>query len=139
MRAMVDLSIRFGEGSVLLKNIAKRQMVSLKYLEQLITPLRAAGLVRGVRGARGGYTLAKDPKDIALSEIIHALEGPPAPVECVHDSSSCNMMGSCATHLLWERMYDALNTILENETLADLSKTQLDLNEQKSNSSMFFI
>lgn len=139
MRAMVDLAIRYGEGSVLLKNVAKRQMVSLKYLEQLITPLRAAGLVRGVRGARGGYTLAKDPSEISLSEIVNALEGPPAPVECVHDSTTCAMMGSCATHNLWDRMYLAVNRILENETLADLAQEQIDLNQKKSNSNMFFI
>jgi Rrf2 family protein len=139
MRAMVDLALRHGEGSVLLKDVAARQAVSLKYLEQLVTPLRAAGLVRGVRGARGGYMLAREPENITLSEIIVALEGPPAPVDCVGGKEDCPFRSHCVTHELWDEIYHAINKILQNRTLKEAATRQAELNSKANGQSMFYI
>ena len=90
-RAMLDLAFNSSEGPVLLRDIAKRQEVSEKYLEHSISVLRKAGLVRSIRGARGGYVLAKLPSEIRLSEIMEVLEGSMAPVECVDDPQVCQI------------------------------------------------
>lgn len=138
-RAMVDLAVHHGNGSILLKDIAKRQEVSLKYLEQLITPLRAAGLVRGLRGARGGYQLARQPKEILLSEIINALEGLPAPVDCLTDKMNCSRSHICATQELWGQIYSSVNTILENRNLQDMANRQIELTGKDSKEDMYYI
>jgi Rrf2 family protein len=75
-RAMLELACHYGEGPIELKEIAKRESISLKYLEQVIVPLRTAGLVKSVRGSKGGYSLAKPPSDICLNDLIEILEGP---------------------------------------------------------------
>lgn len=139
MRAMVDLALRHGEGSVLLKDVAQRQAVSLKYLEQLVTPLRAAGLLRGVRGARGGYMLAREPQDITLAEIITALEGPPTPVDCVLGKEDCPFQDHCVTHELWADIYRAVNQVLESRTLQDLAERQRAMNLNRSTQTMYYI
>ena len=130
MRAMMDLAMSYGNGAILLKDVAKRQNVSLKYLEQLVTPLRAAGLLRGVRGARGGYSLAKAPEEISLSEIVRALEGSPRAGGMRRQTRNrvaiCSGCG-CATHELWRDIYDAINNILDNKTLRDLADRQRDM------------
>jgi len=127
---MVDLCMHYNEGSVQLKEIARRQKVSLKYLEQLVTPLRAAGLVRGVRGARGGYTLSRPPEDINLGEILQALEGSLAPVDCAADETICPAAGGCATHELWQELYVSVNKVLERRTLKDLATRQTELERE---------
>ena len=83
MAAMVDLAEHFGKGPVALRSVAERQQVSEHYLEQLMSSLRHAGFVRSVRGAQGGYVLAKDPKDITAGDVVRAMEGPIAPVDCL--------------------------------------------------------
>ena len=88
-RALLDLALHWGEEPLPLKNIAQRQQISLQYLEHLITPLIAAGIVRSVRGARGGVCLAKPPQEVRLSEVIQLLEGPITPVECVNNPRTC--------------------------------------------------
>ncbi len=139
LRAMVDLAIHYNEGSVLLKDVARRQMVSLKYLEQLVTPLRAAGLVLGVRGARGGYRLSNPPEEVYISTILQALEGSLAPVECSHDNHPCRLVRRCATHELWDEVHDAISNILENRSLADVANRQLELHAQNSQENMYYI
>ncbi len=141
MRAMMDLAMSYGNGAILLKDVAKRQNVSLKYLEQLVTPLRAAGLLRGVRGARGGYSLAKAPEEISLSEIVRALEGSPAPVECADNQEPCSNMlcCGCATHELWRDIYDAINNILDNKTLRDLADRQRDMIRDRTEAIIYHI
>src|SRR4030042_2828955 len=96
IRALLDLAMRWGQGPVQLKDIAQNQEVSLQYLEHLIRPLIAAGLVRSMRGVHGGVWLAKPPDEIKLSEAIGILVGSNAPVECVDDSSICDRSESCA-------------------------------------------
>ncbi|TET27897.1 Rrf2 family transcriptional regulator [Candidatus Aerophobetes bacterium] len=123
-RAMLDLALNSGKGPVLLRDIAKRQEVSEKYLEHSITTLRKAGLVRSIRGARGGYVLAKLPSQIRLSEIMEVLEGSMAPVECVDDPQVCQRAQLCVTRDIWAEMKEAIDNILESITLQDMVERQ---------------
>ncbi len=123
-RAMLDLALNSSEGPVLLRDIAKRQEVSEKYLEHSITTLRKAGLVRSIRGARGGYVLAKLPSQIRLSEIMQVLEGSMAPVECVDDPQVCQRAQLCVTRDIWAKMKEAIDNILESITLQDMVERQ---------------
>ena len=120
MRAMLDLALHYGEGPILLKDVAKREQVSERYLEHLTLPLRAAGLVRSARGARGGFTLAKPPSQIRLIEVMQVSEGSIALVECVSDPEVCSRASLCVTRDIWAEMKKAMNGILESTTLQDL-------------------
>ena len=119
-RAMLDLALHFGEGPVMVKDISRRQDISNRYLEQLLTPLKASGLVRVTRGARGGFTLAKAPSEIRLIEIIHIMEGSTAPVECVDDARICPHSDSCVTREVWTEIKKAIDNVLESITLQRL-------------------
>lgn len=123
-RAMLDLATRFGEGPILVRDIARRQEISERYLEQILTPLRVAGLVRVVRGARGGFTLAKPPSEIRLSDLIQVMEGSTAPVECVDDPGLCSRSDSCTTRGVWAEVKKTVDTLLESITLQDLVEKQ---------------
>ena len=123
-RAMLDLAFHYGEGPILLKDIARRQQISERYLEHLITPIKVAGLVTSMRGARGGFTLAKPPSQIRLSEIIQIMEGSIAPVECVDDPKVCSRADFCVTRDIWTEMQKAMSGILESTTLQDLVQRQ---------------
>lgn len=123
-RAMLDLALNSAEGPILLRDIARRQEVSEKYLEHSITALRKAGLVRSVRGARGGYVLAKSPSQIRLSEIMQVLEGSMAPVECVDDPHICQRAQLCVTRDIWTKIKEAIDDILESITLRDMVERQ---------------
>ncbi len=124
LRALLDLALHRDEGSVLLKDIARRQEVSLPYLEHLIAPLIAGGLVKSTRGARGGVLLLKSPSDINLGEIIQLLEGSIAPVDCVNDPKLCHRSGSCVTRDIWIEMKMAMSQVLDSTTLQDLVERQ---------------
>ena len=119
-RAMVDLAIHYGQGNVLLKDIAKREGISNKYLEHLLTSLKVAGLVRSIRGAHGGYILAKPPAQIKLSQVIKVLEGSTAPVECIDDPKTCSRTKFCVTRDVWKEIKRAMDEILESVSLKDL-------------------
>ena len=124
MRAMLDIAANGEGGRVLLKDIAERQDISKRYLEHMMTQLRNSGLVVSVRGASGGYRLARDPADIRLDEIFEALEGEIAPVECVRDSSVCERAEDCVTRDLWCEVAGAVRSVLAGQTLADLMKRE---------------
>jgi len=123
-RALLDLALNQGERPVLLKDIAQRQQISLSYLEHLVAPLIAGGLVRSTRGARGGVSLAKPPEEIRLSEVIQLLEGSVAPVECVDNPGICRRSTSCVTRDIWGELKQALDGVLESTTLQDLVERQ---------------
>ncbi len=123
-RALLDLALQRGEKPVLLKDIAQRQQISLLYLEHLISPLIAGGIVRSTRGARGGVWLAKSPQEIKLSEVIQLLEGSTAPVECVNNPKACPRSDLCVTRDIWAEMGKAMNGVLESTTLQDLVERQ---------------
>lgn len=117
---MLELAINAGKGPVPLRDLASRQEISAKYLEQLLIPLKGAGLVKSVRGARGGYLLATDPANISLYDIVRSLEGPLAPVECVQDAQYCDRVGGCTVHMVWGEMGQILVDFLSRISLADM-------------------
>ncbi|MDP2898216.1 MAG: Rrf2 family transcriptional regulator [bacterium] len=119
-RAMVEMGLAYGKGSMQLSQIAENQDISPKYLVHLLASLKAAGLVKTVRGARGGYLLDKPPSDIKLIEIFRVLEGSTSPVECVDDPKTCPRSELCVTRGVWARIRDAMNEVLESTTLQDL-------------------
>jgi len=123
-RAMLDLAIHSDEGLVLIKDISQREEISKRYLEQLFLPLKAAGLVRAIRGAHGGFTLAKPPSQIKLIEIVQIMEGSTAPVECVDDAGICLRSELCVTREVWSEMKKATDKVLESTTLQDLVERQ---------------
>ena len=123
-RAMLDLALNFANDPVLLKDIARRQEVSEKYLEHLMSALRKRGLVRSIRGARGGYLLAKPPSEIKLSEIMEILEGSMAPKDCVDNPQICHRVNLCVTRDIWVRIKEAIDNILESITLQDMVEQQ---------------
>lgn len=128
MRAMLELAMNAGQGPMPLRDLASRQEISAKYLEQLLIPLKGAGLVKSVRGARGGYMLAKEPAAISLYDIVRSLEGPLAPVECVQDPNYCDRVGGCTVHLVWGEMGDMLVNFLAGMSLADMVARQMEKN-----------
>ena len=123
-RALLELALHQETGPISLKDIAQRQEIPLGYLEHLITPLIAGGIVRSTRGPRGGVSLAKPPEKIRLSEVIHLLEGSIAPVECVSNPEICSRSKSCATRDIWGELKQAMNGVLESTTLQDLVERQ---------------
>jgi len=131
-RAMIDLALHYGQGPVLLKDIAKRQEISDKYLEHMITSLRVAGLVKSIRGAYGGYILAKPPAQIKLSQIIKVLEGSIAPVECVDDPKTCSRAELCVTRDVCMEIKRAIDEILESLSLQDLVKQEKSKKQNKN-------
>ena len=124
VKAIFDLAQHLGEGPISLKNIAERQDISEHYLEQLISGLRKAGLVKSVRGAQGGYVLGKDPEKITVGDVLRVLEGPIAPVDCVskEDPDCCAKSDYCITRTIWEKVRDSVNDVLDSVTLADMVK-----------------
>ena len=129
-RALLDLALRFDKGSVLLKDIAQRQEIPLPYLERLIAPLVAVGIVKTIRGPRGGVSLFKRPEEIKLSEVIELLEGSVAPVDCVNNPELYPRSDLCAAHDIWAEVKEAVDRVLESITLQDLVERQ----KQKWNS-----
>ena len=123
-RALLELARNWGEEPVPLKGIAQRQQIPLQYLEHLITPLIAAGVVRSTRGARGGVSLVKPPREVRLSEVIQLLEGSSAPVKCVNDPKSCARSELCATRDTWSELKRAIDGVLESTTLQNLVERQ---------------
>jgi Rrf2 family protein len=119
-RAMLDLASHYGEGPIELKEIAKRENISLKYLEQVINPLRAAGLVKSIRGSKGGYSLAKPPSEICLYDVVEILEGPLNLLECLDDAKACQRVQFCVTRDIWKEVSEAISKIFYAVTLEDM-------------------
>jgi Rrf2 family cysteine metabolism transcriptional repressor len=119
-RAMVDLASHYGEGPIELKEIAKKENISLKYLEQVIIPLRSAGLVKSVRGSKGGYSLAKSPSQIFLYDLVEILEGPVNLIECLRDPKACQKSPFCVTRDIWMEVSEAICTIFHSITLEEM-------------------
>ena len=123
-RAMLDLALHDGERIVLLKDIAKRQEISERYLENIMRILVSNGLVTSVQGRNGGFSLAKKPSDIKLSQIIQAVEGSVSPVGCVDNPKSCKRMPICVTYDIWGKLKKAMFDVLDSITLEDMVKMQ---------------
>jgi Rrf2 family protein len=123
-RLMINLALHHNNGSeaVILKNISDEEEISIRYLEQIIIPLKIARLVKSIRGAGGGYTLARNPSDIKLSEILHALEGSCCLVDCVEDKDYCHRISICPTHEIWKEATKILKNYFESVTLQNLTE-----------------
>jgi Rrf2 family protein len=134
VRLMVALGRSEGSGPVALSTVAEAEMLPLSYLEHLVAKLRAAGLVTSTRGAHGGYALARPAREIDMLEVVQALEGPIAPMECFHDDREGRVLCShetdegraCATKLLWTRVQGGVTKALGGTTVADLVKFTQD-------------
>lgn len=128
LRIMIDLAGHIGE-TIKLKDIASRQEISEKYMEQIIAVLNKAGYVRSTRGAQGGYRLVKTPKEYTVGMILRLTEGSLAPVECLAENAlPCEREGKCATVEIYRRIYEAVNSVIDTTTLQDL----LDIEHAKS-------
>jgi len=136
-RALLDVALHQDESPVQLKAIAQRQQISLNYLEHIIAPLIAAGILRSTRGAWGGVSLGKPPQEIVLSEVIQVLEGSIAPVECVDDPNVCSRTDICVVRDIWAETKKAMAGVLESTTLQDLVERQREKQELKA--TMYYI
>lgn len=125
MRAMLALAREHGRGSMFLKDIAERERLPGTYMEQLMVPLRKAGLVQAVRGARGGYTLARHPSQITIKSILEALEGPLTLADCPGGSGCCGRPEACVLQELWRDASQAMNQVFLDTNLAGLLERQL--------------
>ena len=130
MRAMLALARAYGQGSTFLKEIVEQENLPGTYLEQLMVPLRKAGIVQGVRGARGGYTLSRAPAQIPVLEILEALEGPLCLVECPAGPGCCRKPESCALRELWADGSRILGDLYRGVSLGDLLERQRSLDAQ---------
>lgn len=128
LRIMMDLSSHMGE-TTKLKDIAARQGISEKYMEQIVAVLNKAGYVRSTRGAQGGYQLVKQPREYTVGMILRLTEGSLAPVECLAENAlPCERNGRCATVEVYKRIYDAVNNVIDTTTVQDL----LDIENEKA-------
>ena len=125
LRLMIDLALNGTDSYVPITSVSQRQQISEKYLEQIITQLSRAKLVKSARGAQGGYRLVREPKDYTAGEIIRAVEGSLAPVACLEPGHEiCSRAEQCVTLDLWKEIQDAVDTIVDHTTLADLVEKQ---------------
>lgn len=123
IRAMFELALYYTKGPISVAHISKKEDISLAYLEQLLSKLRKKGLVKSIRGPRGGYILAKKPAEITIGNIVHSLDGDITPVHCVagkRSAKGCKMIDKCVTKSVWKKLKDAMDNLLNSLTLKDL-------------------
>jgi Rrf2 family protein len=120
---MIELALNYQTEPIQLKDIASKQDISVKYLEQIMAPLRVRGYVRTQKGSRGGYHLAVKPEDITIYDIVESIEGSLAPVSCV-DDNTCERIDRCVTRSVWKRVKDVLVEELQSHNLAKLAPEQ---------------
>lgn len=127
VRVMLDLAMNNTGECIKVKEIAARQDLSEKYLEQIIAILNKAGYVKSMRGAQGGYRIARDPKEYTVGMILRLTEGSLAPVACLEENyGECERCDTCETLAVWEEIYEAVNNVVDNITIADLLKRAND-------------
>ncbi|MDE5891345.1 MAG: Rrf2 family transcriptional regulator [Acetatifactor sp.] len=121
VRVMLDLALNNNGECIKVKEIASRQGISEKYLEQIIAVLNKAGYVKSVRGAQGGYRLAKEPEAYTVGMVLRLTEGSLAPVACLEeDYGTCERCDTCETLQVWKDVYEAVNNVVDNVTIGDL-------------------
>lgn len=122
LRAVLDLAVHSDDETIALSQIAERQNISMNYLEQLISKLKKAGIVEGVRGAQGGYKLALPAEEISIGMILRALEGDLNPVDCseVNHGDTCSNSDVCVTKYVWKRISDSINNAVDSIMLSEL-------------------
>lgn len=127
MRAMVALARHYGTGPLSIADMARESSVPPAYLEQLIAPLRRAGIVESKRGAHGGYVLGRAPQEIRVGDVFRVMEGPIAPMDCVSEDEAdqtCPLIEGCETRPVWLRLRDSIVDAIDSQTLADLVKVE---------------
>lgn len=134
LRAMIDLAINKNQDPISIKSISERQNISENYLEQIIAVLKSNGFVKSSRGAKGGYSLNKKPKDISVGDILRVLEGDLNPVDCIilNDEKQCEDSDLCVSKYVWKRISDSINEVVDSITLKDLVEEQKRLIEKKN-------
>jgi Rrf2 family transcriptional regulator, cysteine metabolism repressor len=131
--AVAELARHYDEGLISLNEIASAEHLPLPYLEQIIAPLRVAGVVEATRGLHGGYRLARDPAHVTVGEVVRWLEGPIALVECTtegYQAGACEREAGCTSRGVWKQVSDAINNVLNTLTLADLLAGEEPLSQQ---------
>lgn len=127
LRMMLDLAVNNNGEPIRLKDVSKRQGISDKYLEQIISILNKAGFVRSIRGPQGGYMLNREPKEYTVGMILRLTEGSLAPVACLdYEPNDCERQNECVTLILWEKLNDAIKSVVDNITLQDLVQWQME-------------
>jgi Rrf2 family transcriptional regulator, cysteine metabolism repressor len=137
-RALLVLAFNYGKKPVLLKDIAREQDISERYLENIMTLLLANGIIHSTRGKKGGFSLAKAPSGIRMSDVVQVLEGSLTPVACIDHPQSCKRSALCATRDLWKKMNQAMLAVLEATTLQELVELQKK-KLAKTGKQMYFI
>ena len=133
LHMMPDLAMNESGEPLRIRQIAEHQEISDKYLEQIVSILNKARYVRSIRGPQGGYLLTKKPEEYTVGMILRLTEGSLAPVDCVEeDFPACEKFEDCATSIVWKRLNDAINGVIDNITLADLAEWQRDRNGEIS-------
>ena len=135
VRAMFEIAREYERGPLSIKEIARRQGVSIPYLEQLLNRLRRAGLIKSQKGPGGGYVLIKRPEEISIGIILKVLEGPVALTNCLapaSDRRECSLVKKCVARLLWQSLGNKIEEFLENITLQDLLSASADLDDKKN-------
>lgn len=128
LRLMLDIALNDAKTPVRIKDIAERQQISDKYLEQIVSSLNKAGFVKSLRGPQGGYRLTKKPEEYTVGMILRLIEGSLAPVACLDDDiNNCTRADRCPTLILWGKLYDAISEVVDNITLADLISWQKNM------------
>ncbi len=130
-RAMLDLALNYGQGPVSIKDVARRQEISERYLENIMSSLVSGGLAISTRGRGGGFVLARTPNRIRLVEVIRVAEGSIAPVYCVDDPAKCERSGQCVTFEVWGMLNKAVTDLLSSITLQDMVRMHNNKNPEK--------
>lgn len=134
-RALLDLSLHEGEGPVQIQEIAERQNIPVKFLEQILLALKRLGFVQSRKGPGGGYLLAKQPQEITLGSVVRALDGPLSPMSCASVSGymecGCPEPETCGLRVAWKEARDSLAAVLDGTTFADIRERQLRLRTQQ--------
>ncbi len=136
LRAVLDLAMHCDNEAVALSSIAERQHISMSYLEQLIAKLKRAGIVNSIRGAQGGYVLAKPADEISVGDILRALEGDLHPVDCAEVYGSheqCETADVCVTKFVWKRISDSISNAVDSILLSDLVEEGKEIEKKHTN------
>lgn len=120
IRLLFELAFNYGKGVIILKDIARKQNISEKYLSKIVLQLKGAGIINSARGAKGGYILAISPENINLNKVVEVLEGTPLIMDCINNKVNCNLKFDCPTFELWKGLLDVINQYLNSKTLKDL-------------------
>jgi Rrf2 family protein len=134
VRCILDLALQYGQGPISIRDISKREGISRNYIEQLFVRLRRAKLIRSVRGPKGGYLLTSQPRSIKVGDIVRALEGPIAAAYCVQLQNSkdlCKRISTCVPYILWKRLTNKINEVLDSTTLEDLCRQGMKFSKHR--------